>query len=31
MIYSSNMFCYNYKYLDETTFIENIMKNYCNT
>ena len=31
MIYSSNRFCYNYKYLDETTFIENIMKNYCNT
>ena len=25
------MFCYNYKYLDETTFIVNIMKNYCNT
>ena len=31
MIYSSNMFCYNYKYLDEKTFIVNIMKNYCNT
>ena len=30
MIYSSNRFCYNHKYLDETTFIENIMKNYCN-
>ena len=25
------MFCYNYKYLDEKTFIVNIMKNYCNT
>ena len=25
------MFCYNYKYLDKKTFIENIMKNYCNT
>ena len=25
------MFCYNYKYLDKITFIENIMKNYCNT
>ena len=25
------MFYYNYEYLDETTFIENIMKNYCNT
>ena len=25
------MFCYNYKYLDEKRFIENIMKNYCNT
>ena len=24
------MFCYNYKYLDEKTFIVNIMKNYCN-
>ena len=31
MIYSSNRFCYNYKYLDEKTFIVNIMKNYCNT
>ena len=31
MIYSSNRFNYNYKYLDETTFIVNIMKNYCNT
>ena len=31
MIYSSNRFCYNYKYLDETTFIVNIMKKYCNT
>ena len=31
MIYSSKMFCHNYKYLDETTFIVNIMKNYCNT
>ena len=31
MIYSSNKFCHNYKYLDETKFIENIMKNYCNT
>ena len=31
MIYFSNKFCHNYKYLDETTFIENIMKNYCNT
>ena len=27
MIYSSNKFCHNYKYLDETTFIVNIMKN----
>ena len=25
------MFCYNYEYLDEKTFIVNIMKNYCNT
>ena len=25
------MFCYNHEYLDKTTFIENIMKNYCNT
>ena len=31
MIYSSNRFNYNYKYLDEKTFIVNIMKNYCNT
>ena len=31
MIYLSNRFCYNYKYLDEKTFIANIMKNYCNT
>ena len=31
MIYSSNKFCHNYKYLDETTFIVNIMKKYCNT
>ena len=31
MIYSSNKFCYNYKYLDEKTFIVNIMKKYCNT
>ena len=25
------MFYYNYEYLNKTTFIENIMKNYCNT
>ena len=25
------MFRYNYKYLDEKTFIVNIMKKYCNT
>ena len=31
MIYSSNRFCHNYKHLDETTFIKNIMKKYCNT
>ena len=31
MIYSSNMFSYNYKYLDEKNIIVNIMKNYCNT
>ena len=31
IIYSSNRFSYNYKYLDKITFIENIMKNYCNT
>ena len=31
MIYSSNRFCHNYKHLDETTFIVNIMKKYCNT
>ena len=31
MIYSSNMFRYNHKYLDEKTFIVNIMKKYCNT
>ena len=31
MIYSSNRFNYNYKYLDEKTFIVNIMKKYCNT
>ena len=31
MIYSSNRFYYNYKYLDEKTFIVNIMRNYCNT
>ena len=32
MIYSSKQIpYYNYKYLDEITFIKNIMKNYCNT
>ena len=31
MIYSSNRFCYNYKYFDEKTFIVNIMKKHCNT
>ena len=32
MIYSSKQISYyNYKYLDEITFIKNIMKNYCNT